>query len=942
MKTLRTLTPSGAIYSVESAEGERVQVPFPIAGSEAEPAIRVLEALWAEERLQERPSAEWLLPLDEVYALEEAEASSLGIPVPREVLVELRTRMYAGAPDFRILPISSTPEEGILPPEARIGPWFDLRAGIVLVRREVAELFRLLDADMPAAVDEALVRVGEIKRAAAACGARLDSYLETQDIHTPQALDLEVEADGADRLRIRPTLRGLPPGEFPRLARGEIPAVDTEIRGSNRRRVVVPRVQREAAHAMRQVGELRGADVPRFLSNPEAFLPDEIDLSLYSLRVRGIVPRRYNSQPYVRLQPAEKRGWFEYDVRVDLAEEVFGPSSEYATAAGEADAASGSNGPKAAADPMAYEQRNGVVAAPPHLTPTAYAELCRRVVETGEPFQQVNGDWLEIDPETANQYLRAWDAGEAEGERRLISRERVAYILDVISNLDELEFDQDLAPEPIPDLPEYPVPDSLNAELRPHQQIGYRWMRYLHQQRFGGLLADDMGLGKTVQVIGLMAHLAEKEELQPALIVLPLTLIENWRRELARFCPRIRRVYVHQGPDRLRTPEALGSWEIVLTSYETLRRDQLVLGQVDWSVIACDEAQKVKNPTAQATSAVKGMKAGLRLALTGTPVENGLSELWCIVDWAQPGKLGSQREFRRSYERPMQSADAGDRVLLANRLQRQLTPHYLRRTKSEIASELPPRHDDVVRPVCLGERQEQYYGLVMKQVHEGGMIAIEALNHLIALASHPELFEPSGAPVEELIDECPKLQVALELLAAIREKGEKAVVFTRFRLMQQILQDAVRMRFDVHAAVLNGEVAGGRRQDLVDRFNAGDGFGVLLLSPEAAGVGLNIVGANHVIHYSRLWNPAKENQATDRVHRMGQTRPVTVYYPIVQGRGGRRSVEEHLHQLLEEKRALARDVVRTKEGLSVDRELMDAVFGDELPPRAEYGHGESP
>jgi SNF2 family DNA or RNA helicase len=338
-------------------------------------------------------------------------------------------------------------------------------------------------------------------------------------------------------------------------------------------------------------------------------------------------------------------------------------------------------------------------------------------------------------------------------------------------------------------------------------------------------------------------------------------------------------------------------------------------------VIACDEAQKVKNPTAQITSAVKGMKAQLRLAMTGTPVENGLSELWCIVDWAQPGRLGGQKEFRDRFERPMREADDTDRIEIARQLQHELTPHYIRRVKEDVLDGLPPKMD-LRHLVELGPRQIRLYAEIVRRVQSRDMVPIEGLQHLIAVASHAELFEESGRSIQELIEECPKLEATLEILDGVQAHGEKAILFTRYRGMQRILQSAIAARFGIHAAILNGEVAAGRRLGLVDNFNRASGFCALILSPEAAGVGLNIVGANHVVHYTRLWNPAKENQATDRAHRIGQTRPVTVHYPIIGG-GEVATVEERLDALLEEKQALARDVVRPRESLSVERELLD-------------------
>jgi SNF2 family DNA or RNA helicase len=320
------------------------------------------------------------------------------------------------------------------------------------------------------------------------------------------------------------------------------------------------------------------------------------------------------------------------------------------------------------------------------------------------------------------------------------------------------------------------------------------------------------------------------------------------------------------------------------------------------------------------TAATKGMKARTRVAATGTPVENGLSELWCIVDFAQPGKLGSQREFRQAFEQPLiSSTDPAETARLVGELQDRLVPHYVRRLKRDVLEGLPERQD-VRYDVGLGPRQRQIYARLAEAVRDGSMIPLEGIQKLITVCSHPELTEPAGAHIEDLIGECPKLQQTLRLLAPVQKAGERAVVFTRLRSMQRILQDALRHTYGVHAPIINGEVAGARRVEMVEQFNEADSFGVLILGPEAGGVGLNITGPNHVVHYTRLWNPAKENQATDRVHRLGQTRPVTVHYPIVTG-----TVEEKLHQLLEEKRSLAENVLVPRESLSVMDELIESL-----------------
>lgn len=922
----RNFTPEGVLFPSELPGG--VNVAFPLDASDAStaevhpPALRLLESLWLEDRLI-TAEAGYLLPIAEVYRLEAEEARLLGLPAGGEpVEVELRSSAYPGSADFIIRPVTRHARRGVLPPNSRIGAFFIAGDELLLVPEPVAELFRVLDSGSSRVLGDQFLYLGEVKKAAERCGAELDAFLDGEEVIIPDQIGVEVEVEAPDRLRVRPVLHGVEDANVFPVDQGPTRGVYMHAQGTQRRRLVLGPEERAATDALKKRGELRGADVARFFNNPEAFLPDQIDLGRYSMRVRGLIPQRYNSQPYVRPQASGKRGWF--DVGVELEAAVFKESA----GAGEGGSAGGVGAePGAAGDPFAECEGGAGSAAQdpstPAIDPAEYADLCEQVLATGERHVLHNGAWVEIDPTIARQYLDAWELTEDDGYGgRGIPAERVPLVLDVISNLLEAEFVEEAASDAIlPELPEYTLPESLHAELMPHQQVGYRWLRYLHERGLGGLLADDMGLGKTVQVISLLAHLADAGQLQPALVVLPTSLIENWQRELVKFCPRIKRVYLHSGQDRLRNPNAIAQFEVVLTTYETLRRDQLMLGLVDWSVIACDEAQKVKNPTAQITSAVKGMKAQLRLAMTGTPVENGLSELWCIVDWAQPGKLGGQKEFRDRFERPMREADDERRTELALQLQHELTPHYIRRVKEDVLDGLPPRND-LRHLVEMGPRQIRLYAEIVRQVHSGKMVPIEGLQHLIAVASHAELYEESGRPIQALIEECPKLEATLEILDEVQDRGEKAILFTRYRGMQRILQSAIAARFGTHAAILNGEVAAGRRLGLVDHFNRAPGFGALILSPEAAGVGLNIVGANHVVHYTRLWNPAKENQATDRAHRIGQTRPVAVHYPIIGG-GEVATVEERLDALLAEKQALARDVVRPRESLSVERELLD-------------------
>ena len=885
------------------------------------PLLRQLEALWIDERLTPAGAGRYLLFWSEMYSLERSESDSLGLPSHFDDLeLLLSTHGTIRSPDFRITVRAKHARRGTLPDESRRGAAFVLGEDDVVIAPPAAlELLLSLDDRPEPDVSEQLLYVARIKKAAVEAGAALDYFLENQDIEIPDGIGVETVVVSPDELHVRPVLEGDALEEFAdAMGRAPGPARPgyTIVDGNRRRRVVLDPAWRRAADEVRVRATIRGSDVPRFLESPEAFLPDGIDLSRFSRRVRGIVPRKYTSQPYVRSQN-RSRDWFTIGAEVERAGELIDLVQPDHVPGGKGDS------DEADTETAVPAARSGSLEPPGSISPAEYAEMCRHVMETGEPYVRHEDGWLQIDPRAAEDYLTLWAEAEldSDGVYR-IDRTRLpqgSYVLDVIDNLDRTEYEEAAALDFSTTIPDFPVPAVLRADLMDHQRVGYNWLRYLDVHRFGGLLADDMGLGKTVQVISFLAHLSEQGLLRPSLIVVPLALMENWHREIRRFCPEIRLITHHAGPQRSRSAQELALSEVVLTTYQTLRRDQLFMGQVDWQVVVSDEAQYVKNPTAQSTAVLKGMKARLRLALTGTPVENGLSELWCIIDFVQPGRLGSQKEFRDTYEYPMLHAeDLDEQMAIATRLQERLTPHYLRREKRMVLEDLPSRMDDR-RSAPLGPRQMEYYAAVVRRLKERKEIPLAAVQKLLAISSHPELYQKSRAPTDELVDECPKLQATIGILNEVRARQERVLLFTRFKGMQKILQDVIADFFGIHAPIINGEVAGGRRLEVVDRFNRGSGFGGMILSPEAAGVGLNITGANHVIHYTRLWNPAKENQATDRVHRLGQTKPVTVYYPLVTA--DHPTVEQRLDELLNEKLELARNVVWPRSRLDVTAEL---------------------
>ncbi|MFI9419167.1 DEAD/DEAH box helicase [Streptomyces werraensis] len=460
-------------------------------------------------------------------------------------------------------------------------------------------------------------------------------------------------------------------------------------------------------------------------------------------------------------------------------------------------------------------------------------------------------------------------------------------------------------------------PARLTATLRDYQLRGLRWMDRMTSLGLGGCLADDMGLGKTVQLISLHLLRQERpEERGPTLVVCPASLLGNWEREVGRFAPGtpVRR---YHGPGRTLDGAEEG---FVLTTYGTMRLDADRLGAHTWGLVVADEAQHVKNPHSSTAKALRQIGARARIALTGTPVENNLSELWAVLDWTTPGLLGTHRRFRTRWIAPIETervlASDGDGEQPTARLLAELVrPFLLRRRKTDpgIAPELPPK-TETDRPVGLTAEQQTLYRkqveTVMGEIRSGtGGIArsglvLKLLTGLKQICNHPAQFlKEDQAP---LTGRSGKLELLDELLATITAEGGAALVFTQYVTMARLLERHLRDR-GTPAALLHGGTPVARREELVRRFQDGESP-VFLLSLKAAGTGLNLTRADHVVHYDRWWNPAVEAQATDRAHRIGQTRPVQVHRLIAEG-----TVEDRIAALLEAKKELADTVLGSGE-----------------------------
>jgi SNF2 family DNA or RNA helicase len=455
--------------------------------------------------------------------------------------------------------------------------------------------------------------------------------------------------------------------------------------------------------------------------------------------------------------------------------------------------------------------------------------------------------------------------------------------------------------------------EAFRGELRHYQRRGLSWMQFLSNVGLGGCLADDMGLGKTATTL---AHLVERPG--PHLVVCPLSVVHNWESEAHRFTPG-QRVVVHHGADRRRSDaeldlfgRGLADADIVITTYGLLPRDLDHLGGIDWTTVVLDEAQMVKNPATKAAKAVRRLRAAQKLALTGTPVENRLSELWAILDAVNPGLLGSQQKFRERYSTAIerhQDAEAAERLRALTR------PFVLRRTKADkrLLPDLPDKIEQIAFAQLTKEQATLYQKVVEQLLADADELegmqrrgrVLAALTRLKQICNHPAQALKDGSRLE---GRSGKLNRFDELVTELLDVGERALVFTQFREMGDLLQRHVATRFEVDAPFLHGGVSKAGRDRMVADFQAGAGSPLLLVSLKAGGTGLNLTAASQVIHYDRWWNPAVEDQATDRAWRLGQRRTVNVHKLVCQG-----TVEERIGEVIDEKRAIADAVVGTGE-----------------------------
>jgi hypothetical protein len=522
------------------------------------------------------------------------------------------------------------------------------------------------------------------------------------------------------------------------------------------------------------------------------------------------------------------------------------------------------------------------------------------------------------------------------------------------------------------------LPSSLlpTVKLKEYQLEGVAWLQHLWRLSpamcRGALLADDMGLGKTIQLLTFIAAAIEDEpRIAPFLIVAPVSLLDNWKEEISKFFApgaiKVLTLYgaalsakrvpkhalddelVKAGATRLLTPGWLGTAQVVLTTYETLRDLEFSLAAQRWSAMICDEAQKIKNPNALVTRAAKKQNARLKIACTGTPVENTLTDIWSLFDFVQPGLLGALKDFGKRYRKPIE-AESGEEKERIEELRSLIEPQKLRRMKADVAKDLPKKIEvESCRALPISDRQRSHYANAIAAFrkrgtgNQGGGLqsSLGLLQYLRRLCSDPRppgQLSTDAESVADIVQRSPKMAWLLEQLRKIEGQKEKVIIFCEFRDLQRTLQRAVSERFGFVPDVINGDTSAdsanaNNRQRRIKAFQEKPDFGVIVLSPLAVGFGVNIQAANHVIHFTRTWNPAKEDQATDRAYRIGQEKDVHVYYPVVVAHDFM-TFDAKLDKLLQWKRELSTDMLN---GVG---DVTPADFGDLEAPDGGNAFGE--
>jgi SNF2 family DNA or RNA helicase len=547
------------------------------------------------------------------------------------------------------------------------------------------------------------------------------------------------------------------------------------------------------------------------------------------------------------------------------------------------------------------------------------AEEFERIASLKVPLVQLKGKWVELRHDDIEEATQLFKAGRNRSEMNLSEALRLGLtgkgtvaglaVQEVETKgwlarmLKELSAGEKLA--------SLPQPAKFRGELREYQVRGYSWLHFLRRWGIGACLADDMGLGKTIQFIALLL----KERDKPVLLICPMSVVGNWEREVTRFGPSIS-VLVHHGSERLTGKKFVREAKkhhLTITTYSLSARDEKHLAQVNWKGICLDEAQNIKNPSTKQAQAIRRLQSGYRVTLTGTPIENRLSELWSIMQFLNPGFLGSLKDFRTRFIIPIERYQDKEAAL---RLKKIMQPFMLRRLKSDksIIRDLPEKIE--MKEFCnLTQEQATLYEAVVQEmsdpiedsegIERKGLI-LATLMKLKQVCNHPAHFLGDRSAIR---DRSGKVNRLMQLLEVVLAENDKALIFTQFRQMGDLLKEHLQEAFNRETLFLHGGTPKKKRDQMIEQFQeSSDGPPLFILSLKAGGLGLNLTQAHHVFHFDRWWNPAVENQATDRVFRIGQKKNVQVHKFVCTG-----TIEERIDELMTQKQELAETIIGSGE-----------------------------
>ncbi|MFO1463708.1 MAG: SNF2-related protein [bacterium] len=473
------------------------------------------------------------------------------------------------------------------------------------------------------------------------------------------------------------------------------------------------------------------------------------------------------------------------------------------------------------------------------------------------------------------------------------------------------------------EIPKRDLPQHLSEVLRDYQHHGYDWLHFLHDHRLHGILADDMGLGKTLQALAYLQDRRDRHGSMPNLVLAPTSVVFNWANEAKKFTPELK-VLILSGPERKQFYEEIPAADLVLTSYALFRRDVEVLTKQRWRTVILDEAQNIKNFRSKTALLVKELQSEQRWALSGTPLENHLSELWSIFDFLMPGFLGSYPHFKRKYQQPVENDQSAEQM---ERLRRRIFPFVLRRLKDEVAKELPPKTEVTQYCEMTSEQQKLYHEMLascrrqvfseieQKGIERSQVSILTALLRLRQVCCHPELLGPTFQKRSIVSG---KMETFQDLVTEVLSEGHRILVFSQFVEMLSLLRIWLEEE-GIAYEYLDGRTR--KREEKIKRFNSDPNIPIFLVSLRAGGTGLNLTGADYVIHYDPWWNPAVQDQATDRVHRLGQTKHVFAYKLITKD-----SVEEKILLLQERKRSLAKGLLGADSALGKKLKIEDLEY----------------